>query len=78
MTKRRLLSSVAAAATIVGSCLFLAPTAQAAQTSGCTGPGGTVTLMNFLTGNFTCTGTDSSTGKLATVTCTNFKCARVP
>jgi|GraSoiStandDraft_45_1057281.scaffolds.fasta_scaffold344075_2 hypothetical protein len=33
MTKRRLLSSVTAAATMVGACLFLAPTAHAASGS---------------------------------------------
>jgi len=39
MTKKRFLSSVAAAATMVGACLFLAPTAHAASGS-CTYPNG--------------------------------------
>jgi hypothetical protein len=38
MTKRRLLSSVAAAATMVGACLLLAPAAQAADTCTTSGP----------------------------------------
>lgn len=77
MTKRRLLSSVTAAATVVGGCLLFAPAAQA-QAAGCTNNAGNpIMLSDFLFGNFTCTGTDVSTGQPATVQCASFVCARL-
>ena len=57
MPKRRLLSSVATAVTMVGACLFLAPTAQAADGS-CTGSAGAWGLPGSCTsgdGKTTCT-----------------------
>jgi len=63
MTKRRLLSSVIAAATTVGACLFLAPTAQAADECHWNGK----TLV--------CTGT--SNGQTVTATC-NFSSSFFP